>query len=368
MSKVCNSCGNVLKDNAKFCPKCGTPVGELQSSSNNIIDSQVKSTADTLSNEQVNTQSNTDIAKTSSNTKKKVFKVLKISGIVIILFFLIIFGLALKEVISERNAAKNTASTSTQQDMKPTSVETVLANFNMKGKIISSTYAEKADGFIINLDNRVYVADLKNNQFARVENYSYIVRNIQKMRGRDNSSGSIILQFLIFNDKHGKDEQMGEWRGSNHFLPVFVRLEFDGAGNVKSRGVMSSGLGAATSHYQGDLQEQKNIDLVNIFLKDLITFIENPQNEAVNQGSFANVSNSSSVHYGTINANEVNVRKGPGKEFKSLGFFFKGDKVRLVGETSSNIGENWYQIEYDNPNAGLIKGWVRKDFIDTSVK
>ena len=85
MSKVCNSCGNVLKDNAKFCPKCGTPVGELQSSSNNIIDSQVKSTADTLSNEQVNTQSNTDIAKTSSNTKKKVFKVLKISGIVIIL-------------------------------------------------------------------------------------------------------------------------------------------------------------------------------------------------------------------------------------------------------------------------------------------
>ena len=71
-----------------------------------------------------------------------------------------------------------------------------------------------------------------------------------------------------------------------------------------------------------------------------------------------------SKNEGVINSDEVNVRKGPGVKFDSLGVFFKGDKVRLVGEQGNDIGETWYQIEYDNPTVGLIKGWVRKDFIN----
>ncbi len=86
----------------------------------------------------------------------------------------------------------------------------------------------------------------------------------------------------------------------------------------------------------------------------------------VSQNSNNSVSSSSNVSYGIINANEVNVRKGPGKNYKSLGVFFKGDKLRLVSEASDAEGGNinWYQIEFDNPHAGLIKGWVRKDFIN----
>lgn len=84
------------------------------------------------------------------------------------------------------------------------------------------------------------------------------------------------------------------------------------------------------------------------------------------QNTNRSLSSSSNVYYGIINGNEVNVRKGPGKEYQSLGVFFKGDKVRIVGEQGNNIGENWYQIEYDNPSAGLIKGWVRKDYINVS--
>ena len=71
-----------------------------------------------------------------------------------------------------------------------------------------------------------------------------------------------------------------------------------------------------------------------------------------------------SKNEGVINGDEVNVRKGPGVKFDSLGVFFKGDKVRLVGEQGNDIGETWYQIEYDNPTVGLIKGWVRKDYIN----
>ena len=65
---------------------------------------------------------------------------------------------------------------------------------------------------------------------------------------------------------------------------------------------------------------------------------------------------------GIITGDEVNVREGPGVNYKSLGVFFKGDKVRLV-DISSSTKETWYKIEYDNPKAGLITGWVRSDYI-----
>lgn len=69
---------------------------------------------------------------------------------------------------------------------------------------------------------------------------------------------------------------------------------------------------------------------------------------------------------GIITGNDVNVRKGPGVTYDSLGVFFKGDKVRLV-DIDNSTKETWYKIEYDNPKAGLITGWVRSDFINTNV-
>ena len=66
---------------------------------------------------------------------------------------------------------------------------------------------------------------------------------------------------------------------------------------------------------------------------------------------------------GTITGNDVNVRKGPGIDYKSLGVFFKGDKVRIVNSSRNSLNEIWYKIEFDNPTAGLIVGWVKSDFI-----
>ena len=67
---------------------------------------------------------------------------------------------------------------------------------------------------------------------------------------------------------------------------------------------------------------------------------------------------------GTITGNDVNVRKGPGVDYKSLGVFFKGDKVRIINSSRNSLNETWYKIEFDNPTAGLIVGWVRSDFIN----
>ena len=65
-----------------------------------------------------------------------------------------------------------------------------------------------------------------------------------------------------------------------------------------------------------------------------------------------------------VTGDDVNVRKGPGVDYASLGVFFKGDKVRIVDSNRNALNETWYKIEYDNPKAGLIVGWVRSDFIN----
>lgn len=67
---------------------------------------------------------------------------------------------------------------------------------------------------------------------------------------------------------------------------------------------------------------------------------------------------------GVINRNEVNVRKGPGEQHKSLGVFFKGDIVKIVNKTITANNETWFKIEYQNPNVGLISGYVNNQYID----
>ena len=87
---------------------------------------------------------------------------------------------------------------------------------------------------------------------------------------------------------------------------------------------------------------------------------QNRTNTLNNQTAPGNVNKKAE---GIITGNDVNVRTGPGVNFKSLGVFYKGDIVRIV-ETNRNVNnEIWHKIEYDNPKAGLIVGWVRTDFI-----
>ena len=85
---------------------------------------------------------------------------------------------------------------------------------------------------------------------------------------------------------------------------------------------------------------------------------------SVNRANSTDFDNAFKKTIGTITGNDVNVRKGPGVDFKSLGFFYKGDKVQIVDSKTNSLNETWYKIEFDNPTYGLIVGWVRSDFIN----
>ena len=56
-------------------------------------------------------------------------------------------------------------------------------------------------------------------------------------------------------------------------MPIYIIIQGDAAGNIKANGKMSSGKGAVSSHYQGYLKEKKDIDLGNLFLREIVPFM-----------------------------------------------------------------------------------------------
>ena len=75
----------------------------------------------------------------------------------------------------------------------------------------------------------------------------------------------IILTLHIKGDQASKDSNMGYWSGDTHSFSVFSVYEFDSNGNVVP-GMLTSAQGKNPSHYQGYLQEQQNVNIINIAL------------------------------------------------------------------------------------------------------
>ena len=48
---------------------------------------------------------------------------------------------------------------------------------------------------------------------------------------------------------------------------------------------------------------------------------------------------------GTITANELNLRKGPGTNYAKLATLKKGHAVTVIGRDKSSDGKIWYQVE-----------------------
>ena len=72
--------------------------------------------------------------------------------------------------------------------------------------------------------------------------------------------------------------------------------------------------------------------------------------------------------YAYIKGNEVDIRVGAGDEYKSLGVFFNGDKVEVIGWDNDTKGNKWYMVSYMNPQAGKIEGYVNANHLNLSQK
>lgn len=148
--------------------------------------------------------------------------------------------------------------------------------------------------------------------------------------------GFLSYTLMIYNNKTLKNQSEKEKALKTHpFEYAFVQ-EGDKAENLSSPN-----------------KNQSNVD-------SAVMNNQNRTNTLNNQTASGNVNKKAE---GVITGNDVNVRTGPGVNFKSLGVFYKGDIVRIVETNRNSNNEIWHKIEYNNPKAGLIVDWVRTDFI-----
>ena len=175
-----------------------------------------------------------------------------------------------------------------QEKYVKASVREELAPFleekRIGGTILAHT-PETEDGYVAWIQvknakgviNTAVVIDKKNNQKASIDLnglYGGLSGLFEPIEKPYKGEVVTILPVMIYNDTVGMDKIMGEWYGTEHFIPVYALYAYDKEKGEIIPGMLSSGLGSHPSHYQGFLQEQKNVDLVNMFLKALPVLYE----------------------------------------------------------------------------------------------
>lgn len=85
----------------------------------------------------------------------------------------------------------------------------------------------------------------------------------------------LMVTFWIENDAHDKDFNAGAWHGATHVLPVYGLYKLEGGAVIP--GMLHTGGGESPSHYQGPLYEQKNVDLMNIYMRQVQSLLKATQ-------------------------------------------------------------------------------------------
>lgn len=67
---------------------------------------------------------------------------------------------------------------------------------------------------------------------------------------------------------------------------------------------------------------------------------------------------------GKITENGVNLRRGPGTTFESLGMVNKGDTLELQRIYQNDALETWYQVLMTSGNNNGLYGWVIATYIE----
>ena len=237
----------------------------------------------------------------------------------------------------------------------PQSAESELQRFGIQGPVACSTYGHNPNGFMAKVGGKIYLVDIKNNRVASIENPDAVFKDLDKENSK--KKGLFITQFLIQNDSYDKDHDFGEWRGSHHLIPMYILVDYDKNGTMIPADRIFSGEGVAPGHYHGDIREPKNIDLARLLVSEILPFVQ--------KGGFVGEMTPRwpGNHSGTITGNDVNIRTGPGADYKSLGVFFKGDYVTLLNRITAADGDAWYEVKYYNKDYGWIQGWVNGDYI-----
>ncbi|MDD4600022.1 hypothetical protein SDC9_20885 [bioreactor metagenome] len=232
---------------------------------------------------------NPDQASNNKVTMKKIGLIACCAGVIIFAFG--IFGHSSKEApktapvatvppvvqsAGTGNAAMSKPNIPGVEDAQIQKAQNILGQYNIATKVVATSLGKNPNGFLaLTKHNESYtfvIVDDINKQAALVP-FSADRYNLCNNYNKGNIP-PIIFEMLILNDKHDRDEKAGIWNGPTHNIPIYALYKFDANGIVKP-GMLSTGQGATPSHYQGVLNEKKNVDIANLFLTEMKTLQEN---------------------------------------------------------------------------------------------
>lgn len=121
-------------------------------------------------------------------------------------------------------------------------------------------------GWIGKISNEdIVIMDRESGRVALVRSND-ILHRIAREAAKGNSYDLVRAKFQIYNDKRDNDEDNGSWQGNVHILPVQMEYQVENGRVVP--GMLKSGSGDAPDIYNNYLYEQKNVDMVNMFLRN----------------------------------------------------------------------------------------------------
>lgn len=166
---------------------------------------------------------------------------------------------------------KNKKDGQPKADSSLTAVQAVLSEYKILDKAIATSHGHNPDGSLSIIESangkRMFLIDNKNNQVAFVKLTPAVYNFVENNQAKQNPS-PVIFDVTILNDKRDNDKELGIWNERDHTFGIYAQYKFDGNGNVVP-GMLTSGAGAKPSHYQAYLNEQKNVDLANLFLTEM---------------------------------------------------------------------------------------------------
>lgn len=150
------------------------------------------------------------------------------------------------------------------------------AELNRRGfggvKISASTYGQSSDGFLAideSSGGRILEVDYKNNRVADAS----VRGGLEGVESEANTElkSSMVVDFLIFSDKHDYDAESGLWEGDNHILPIHGEYTVQNGAIVP--GMLKTGPGRNPATYSEYLNEPKNVDLMNMFMEQAMLLL-----------------------------------------------------------------------------------------------
>lgn len=156
------------------------------------------------------------------------------------------------------------------------------ATQEVSATVLATSYGHSDKGSLSLVQNkngsyRFVLVDEANHQMAGVD-YSPEIYNLIYVKPQAKGmSSTIIFNLSIYNDSKGADKDSGTWYAARtHLLPIYALYTFDESGKVVP-GMLHTGKGEKPSHYQGYLNEQKNVDLANLFLTEMQALHKNAE-------------------------------------------------------------------------------------------